>query len=65
MTDDEFQDFVAEMRTLVAEEAYVWEVPSVVQDNLGDGAVRVQGPWRQEDCAVALRTWYQAGLVEF
>lgn len=63
MTDEEFADFASEMRVLVAEESQLWELPLGSTDHLRDGESRRHGPWRQEDCAAAVKVWLEAGLV--
>jgi hypothetical protein len=63
MSDDEFGDFAAQMRLLVAEESFLWELPAGSRDLLGDGRWRHHGPWRQEDCAAAMKLWFDAGWL--
>jgi hypothetical protein len=63
MTDDEFDDFAEQMRVLVAEGSYLWEFPPGSRDLLGNGEWREHGPWRQEDCAAAVKLWLDEGLL--
>ena len=62
MTGEQFLAFVNEMYVAVAEEAYLWELPTGSCDMEGDGSVQ-HGPWRPEDCSAALLVWFDAGLL--
>jgi hypothetical protein len=63
MTNAQFDDFAAELRWAVAEEAYLWELPGGSRDSLGDDTWREHGPWRREDCSAALTVWLDVGWV--
>ncbi len=63
MTDDEFADFTDQMRLLVFEESYLWELPMGSRDLVGDDEWLYHGAWRQEDCSAAVHVWFDAGLV--
>lgn len=63
MNDDEFADFTDQMRLLVAEGSYLWELPAGSRDLIGEDKWLYYGPWRQEDCAAAVHLWFDAGLV--
>jgi hypothetical protein len=63
MTNEEFADFADQMRLLVAEESYLYELPLGSRDSLGDDSWRLHGPWRRDDCAAAVNLWFDAGLV--
>ncbi len=41
MTDDQFADFTDQIRLLVAEESYLWELPVGSRDLVGDGEWRL------------------------
>jgi hypothetical protein len=62
MAGDQFLDFANEMYVAVAEEAYLWELPTGSCDMEDDGPVQ-HGPWRPEDCSAALLVWFDAGLL--
>jgi hypothetical protein len=62
MTGEQFLDFANEMYVAVAEEAYLWELPTGSRDMEADGWVQ-HGPWRPEDCSAALLVWFGAGLL--
>lgn len=62
MTGKQFLDFANEMYVAVAEEAYLWELPTGSRDIEADGSV-THGPWRPEDCSAALLLWLDAGLL--
>lgn len=65
MTDEEFHDFADQMRLVVAEESHLWDIPPGSRDMLGDDQWRIHGPWRWQDCAAAIKLWFEAGLVSF
>jgi hypothetical protein len=62
MTGEQFLDFANEMYVAVAEEAYLWELPTGSRDMEADGSVQ-HGPWRLEDCSAALLVWFDGGLL--
>lgn len=63
-TRQEPSDLVREMRALVAEEAFLWELTQQVTDYYGDAQVVVHGPWKAEDCQRILLRWFDAGLLD-
>lgn len=63
MGDVDFADFTEQMRLLVAEESYLWELPAGSRDLIGENKWRDHGPWPYADCAAALLLWLDAGLV--
>jgi hypothetical protein len=52
------------MRVLIAEEAYLWEIPEQITDYHGIGTAIVHGPWRPADCRQVLLRWFDTGLLE-
>ncbi len=62
MTGPQYEDFLEQMRLLVAEEAGLYEFPMGSVDVLPDGP-REHGPWAWEDCSAALARWLEAGLL--
>jgi hypothetical protein len=62
MTGEQFLDFANEMYVAVAEEAYLWELPTGSCDMEADGSVQ-HGPWRPEDCSAALVVGLTAGFL--
>ncbi len=57
-------DLVSQMRALVAEEAFLWELTQEMTDYLGAGTTVVHGPWQAEDCQRILLRWLDRGLVD-
>lgn len=64
MTPLQFDDFAAQLRLSILEEAPLWEVPQGALDHVGSGRTVQHGPWRPSDCAEVLRAWLDGGLVE-
>jgi hypothetical protein len=62
MTDEAYEDLVAEMYWAIREEAPLYEVPLGVTDHLSTGSVP-HGPWRPQDCARILLQWHIGGLL--
>ena len=63
MSDDEFADFTEQMRLLVAEGSFLWELPAGTRDHIGENKWLDHGPWQQADCAAAVHLWFDAGLL--
>lgn len=57
-------DLAREMRVLVAEEAFLWELTKEVTDYYGGGKTIVHGPWRAEDYQRILLCWFDRGFVD-
>jgi len=57
-------DLVREMRILIAEEAFLWELTEQVTDYHGGGRSVVHGPWQAGDCRRVLLRWFDRGLIQ-
>jgi hypothetical protein len=58
-------DLVSQMRVLIAEEAFLRELPQQMTDYYGGGGKTVvHGPWQAEDCQRILLRWFDRGLVD-
>ncbi len=57
-------DLVREMRILIAEEAFLWELTGQVTDYLGGCTSVVHGPWQPGDCRRVLLRWFDSGLIQ-
>ena len=64
MIHAEPSDLVKEMRTSVAEEVFLRDLPDQVTDYCRDGRTVVHGPWRAEDCQRVLLRWFDRGLID-
>jgi hypothetical protein len=56
-------DLVRHMRLLIAEEAFLWELPQGGTDYYGGGRTVTHGPWRAADCQQVLARWFDCGLI--
>lgn len=54
-------DLVSQVRVLIAEEAFLWELPQRMTDYYGGGKKAVHGPWQAEDCQRILLRWFDCG----
>lgn len=57
-------DLVRQMRVLIAEEAFLWEITQQMTDYYGGGKTVVHGPWQVGDCQRILLRWFDCGLVD-
>jgi hypothetical protein len=57
-------DLVRQMRVLIAEEAFLWEVTQRMTDYYGGGKTVAHGPWQAGDCQRILLRWFDRGLVD-
>ena len=54
------EDFISQMRLLVAEQGDLFEFPLASRDLLPGGTVR-HGPWDPAECAEVLGAWFAKG----
>lgn len=57
-------DLVRQMRILVAEEAFLWELPQGSTDYYGGERTVAHGPWRAADCQQVVARWFDCGLID-
>ena len=57
-------DLVRQMRILVEEEAFLWEVPQAMTDYHGSGQRITHGPWNPNDCVQILVRWFERNLLD-
>lgn len=57
-------DLVRQMRALIAEEAFLWELTEQITDYYGGGKKVVHGPWQAGDCQRVLLRWLDSGLID-
>ncbi len=57
-------DLVRQMRLLIAEETFLWELTQQVTDYHGGDKTTVHGPWLAVDCQQVLGRWFACGLID-
>lgn len=57
-------DLVRQMRVLIAEETFLWELTQLVTDYYDTDRTVVHGPWRAADCQQILARWFDCGLID-
>lgn len=57
-------ELVRQMRVLIAEEAFLWELTKQITDYHGGGKTVVHGPRQAADCQRILLRWFDRGLVD-
>ena len=55
---------VRQMRVLIAEEAFLWDLTKQVTDYHGGGKRVVSGPWQAGNCQRVLLRWFDSGLID-
>src|SRR5262245_31315611 len=57
-------DLVRQMRVLIAEEIFLWEITQQVVDYFDVERPAVHGPWPAADCRQILARWFDCGLID-
>jgi hypothetical protein len=57
-------DLVSQMRAVIAEEAFLWELTEQMTDCYDGGKTVVHGPWQADDCRQVLLRWFDRGLLD-
>jgi hypothetical protein len=57
-------DLVRQLRLLIAEEAFLWELTEQVTDYYNSDVRIAHGPWRATDCQQILSRWFDCGLID-
>lgn len=57
-------DLVHQMRLLIAEEAFLWELTRQVTDYYDSERTVAHGPWQAADCQQVLERWFECGLID-